>query len=753
MAASERMEAVAQVQAAASSETLLYRQPEESLSTLVTEVGCRELEEPPGVVAGEGPRKLLDETPPPPLGNEAGRGDAEAAVTSQRNGAFPSPAQDNNTLAPPPPRPTLGEGFSLAASASPSGPLPPLSSILHNAAQQLQSVAQRVALQQGKSAAAPVAPTRLLPPKQLEAICVQVESEQKKGKERSALSPATVLSKNVTVAQTAVKNSRILGLNVINPQIIQLKPVAGTGSQQFFLCNSSEPTVQLLLQRPLHPLGQVSVGKLTTHGLLHGQKNKSVAAADSPNVALVSACSANSLINQEKKQEEQKVKKSLKVKTRSGRISRPPKYKAKDYKFIKTEDLADCHKSDSDDYSELNLEDDEGGEEKEVCSLFDPLNYDLRPKLFKCQRCEKSYIGKGGLARHYKLNPDHGQQELSPSSVNGMPLLEYTGKSDTSAEDRKSAEQQNTHLLHSGHGRPKRPRRRGRPKMCKRSRYSGTFSRPGQFPSKSLNMSAEHHNVFRRKANVKELIQQCRNEDFMELAVPRFTTLVTVFDFLLMKARKKCPAKVLLPDIYREFEELHAIIKKMCQDYFSSPELKEPLEIKDPKLAESLGITKSSFAVQKTQADSSPGCIKTTGGHVFTEISGQKRVPESSSEMLPFAKKTRVENLLENVNIDYSNDSGIKEISPTYEECSCAANTCCGNIIWGKEQHESLEIEVANDRLALDLHNCTQVSLESLQTSSTADCLTSQGETLSTIGEGSLQEELIQGNLSWNTAK
>ncbi|KAJ8789986.1 hypothetical protein J1605_004738 [Eschrichtius robustus] len=49
-----------------------------------------------------------------------------------------------------------------------------------------------------------------------------------------------------------------------------------------------------------------------------------------------------------------KLKKSLKVKTRSGRISRPPKYKAKDYKFIKTEDLADGHPSDSDDYSELS---------------------------------------------------------------------------------------------------------------------------------------------------------------------------------------------------------------------------------------------------------------------------------------------------------------------------------------------------------------------------------------------------------------
>ena len=31
-----------------------------------------------------------------------------------------------------------------------------------------------------------------------------------------------------------------------------------------------------------------------------------------------------------------------------------------------------------------------------------------RPKNHKCQTCEKCYIGQGGLARHYRLNPSHG---------------------------------------------------------------------------------------------------------------------------------------------------------------------------------------------------------------------------------------------------------------------------------------------------------------------------------------------------------
>ncbi|KAK9409426.1 zinc finger protein [Crotalus adamanteus] len=103
----------------------------------------------------------------------------------------------------------------------------------------------------------------------------------------------------------------------------------------------------------------------------------------------------------------------------------------------------------------------------------------------------------------------------------------------------------------------------------------------------------ENLNTFKRKAKLKELIEQCPNEEFMELVIPRLTTVVTVFEFLLMKAKKKCRTKAVFPDVYREFEELHSMVKKMSQDYFNNSELKQQLEIKNHKLAESLGITDS----------------------------------------------------------------------------------------------------------------------------------------------------------------
>lgn len=40
-----------------------------------------------------------------------------------------------------------------------------------------------------------------------------------------------------------------------------------------------------------------------------------------------------------------------------------------------------------------------------------------KQKLHKCSTCDKKYIGPGGLARHYRLNPTHGSMDSSQSRV------------------------------------------------------------------------------------------------------------------------------------------------------------------------------------------------------------------------------------------------------------------------------------------------------------------------------------------------
>ncbi|NXK21692.1 ZN839 protein, partial [Arenaria interpres] len=511
---------------------------------------------------------------------------------------------------------------------------------------------------------------------------------------------APIQSKTITLSQSVGRNSSVSGLGVINPQIIRIQPVTGTEQQQLFLHSSSESPIQLLMQRPLPSHGSVSVNKIPSTKMLNGQKatRATVSATRSSNITMVAASSANTLKPcLEKNQKGDKLKKSLKVKTRSGRISRPPKYKAKDYKFIKMEDLADGHQSDSDDYSELSIEDDEEGKVKGKDALFSSSNYNLKPKMFKCQTCEKSYIGKGGLARHYKLNPGHGQLESLPQKIplnkpNGSIFVDnargireemmilfsfFLIKTCKSAESRHLLAEQQTETS-SGHrgpvapkgpGRPRRPKRRGRPRMGGRSRCSGRLSRPGQSPSKSLSSVSAEHNVFRRKARLKELIQQCDNEDLMELALPRLTKLVTVYEFLLMKVEKGYPAKAYFPDVYREFEDLHNMVKKMAYDHLSNSDLlscQQSVEIKDAKVAESLGITEILTGEQKMQSvDSCSQCInKAVTEQVPVEILGQKRLAESSGEeLLPSAKRTKLEDVMENVNNAYASQDEVKEKS------------------------------------------------------------------------------------------
>lgn len=153
-------------------------------------------------------------------------------------------------------------------------------------------------------------------------------------------------------------------------------------------------------------------------------QNNTTAASRSPTAALTPVAPTPAGKDKEKEKErgkklKKREKKAVKVQTRSGRVSRPPKYKAKDYKFIKTEDLADSHQSDSDDYSDMSVEeeDGEGGRKDGSAPGTSPsLSYSHKSRSHRCQTCDKAYIGPGGLNRHYKLNPTHGEPDLPGST-------------------------------------------------------------------------------------------------------------------------------------------------------------------------------------------------------------------------------------------------------------------------------------------------------------------------------------------------
>lgn len=190
------------------------------------------------------------------------------------------------------------------------------------------------------------------------------------------------------------------------PQIIHITPVIG--QQQYLLTTPGDPPIQLLLQRPAPLVGGAIpvLHKVPLQTPVNGRAGRP-APTRGPAPGLPPAAPP-------RQKEQQKTRRPQKVQTRSGRVSRPPKHKVKDYKFIKTEDLADGRQSDSDDYSEISVEEEAGeggvvgGKNPDTVAA---VNIYLSSRTFKCRSCEKAYIGLGGLTRHYRLNPAHEEAE------------------------------------------------------------------------------------------------------------------------------------------------------------------------------------------------------------------------------------------------------------------------------------------------------------------------------------------------------
>ncbi|XP_019494953.1 PREDICTED: zinc finger protein 839 isoform X2 [Hipposideros armiger] len=437
--------------------------------------------------------------------------------------------------------------------AQPPAQPPPPPFVLQDAARRLRDAAQQAALQRGPGAEPP-RPPRLLPPQQLEAIYVKVTPGETKGQERPMPPLAAVQPTTARLSQPPGRCTSVLGLSVARPQLLRAQPLLSAKPQPHFLSRRSPQTcVPVFVHRPLPALRPVPAKRVAAPQAANGQGAMlaPLSASDPPALTSVSSSSANLLISNLHTNHTEKLKKSLKVKTRSGRISRPPKYKAKDYKFIKTEDLADGHPSDSDDYSELSVEEDEEQKEKQV--LFDLSSCSLRPKTFKCQTCEKSYIGKGGLARHLRLNPGHGQLDpemLLSEKANGSMIrgcadgrtLSLTSpRLSTPALDGQPVEDEEALASEPADGGSSAllgPERRPGPR-------SGCPAAPAQLGAAGLEESraADLHrgtgaagaSTARTRARLQECLHQCDREELVELALPQLAQVVTVYEFLLTK--------------------------------------------------------------------------------------------------------------------------------------------------------------------------------------------------------------------------
>ncbi|XP_071963609.1 uncharacterized protein [Antedon mediterranea] len=314
----------------------------------------------------------------------------------------------------------------------------------------------------------------------------------------------------------------------------------------------------------------------------------------------------------DEKQKTLKVTRPVKKITRSGRISRPPLYRIRDYKTIlPTEEVeSDSSEEEYEDYTDKN--------DKDISILSD------KPKNFKCTNCDKSYIGQASLDRHFRQNPTHGTPVgLSPVKKQSDIQSEQIDSKDFGKLDQISSEpgeyipvetaSSQLSRVHNplmrGRGRGVRKRRgRGRPPVCNYN--NKTYNSAGVFSMKNT----EKLPLDKRKQKAKELLNTFVDDDFLDVILPRLPRVLTPWEFLLMKIEGEETKRKNFVDIYNEYLALVKEIKKIAsgsvtrisdtistvnssiEDNSSSSQIR--LDIVDDVIAASLGLTTGYYEVK-----------------------------------------------------------------------------------------------------------------------------------------------------------
>lgn len=123
------------------------------------------------------------------------------------------------------------------------------------------------------------------------------------------------------------------------------------------------------------------------------------------------------VIPEEEQVEVKDDRKKVIARTRSGRLSRPPRHMVRDYKHLHHLDFLQPDLDDSDGgYSDYNTNNDKIEDEESPKELLTGLEVPKRKisDHFRCPTCNKIYLGRTRMARHFEMHPDHGSPEQLP---------------------------------------------------------------------------------------------------------------------------------------------------------------------------------------------------------------------------------------------------------------------------------------------------------------------------------------------------
>ncbi|XP_011496928.1 PREDICTED: uncharacterized protein LOC105361448 isoform X2 [Ceratosolen solmsi marchali] len=132
----------------------------------------------------------------------------------------------------------------------------------------------------------------------------------------------------------------------------------------------------------------------------------------------------NKLTPEEEQDDGKDERKKIVARTRSGRLSRPPRHMVRDYKHLHHLDFMQPDMDDSDGgYSDYNtsggcinsnkLEEEDGIQRTELLAGLEVPKRKISDH-FRCPTCSKIYLGRTRMARHFEMHPDHGSPDQLP---------------------------------------------------------------------------------------------------------------------------------------------------------------------------------------------------------------------------------------------------------------------------------------------------------------------------------------------------
>ncbi|XP_054714751.1 uncharacterized protein LOC129224336 [Uloborus diversus] len=287
----------------------------------------------------------------------------------------------------------------------------------------------------------------------------------------------------------------------------------------------------------------------------------------------------NSLLSREEREE----KKKHRPRTRSGRISKPPSYMVKDYKRIHHLDFNEEAYDDSDGgYSDYHVSDEEGGNRGNKSSSLPPGVTTAKQRNYSCSSCSKAYIGRGGLSRHYRLNPSHGSmpdgEDVSTQDENSNSSL---ASSILSSSGGNTSVQNNSSLF---------------PNVSSRLESDG--------PSLLQTSVTVSPSLSKRRLKLQEVLKGFSDEELLEELLPKFSESVSLWDFFLMKCEKK-PDGLNLFGMLREFEIFLAEMQRISMICLAPATLGEDprktiINISSKQIAAALSLETGSYSVKNT---------------------------------------------------------------------------------------------------------------------------------------------------------